>query len=53
MADIEHRYWSAKASLPAEKRAVFLKDPRMTPDDIVKQVFEDIAADYRAKFPHD
>jgi hypothetical protein len=53
MADIEQRYWTAKANLPPEKRAGFLRDPTMTPDAIVKQVFEDIAADYKAKFPHD
>src|SRR5262245_9194557 len=53
MADIEQRYWTAKANLAPEKRAGFLRDLRMTPDDIVKQIFEDIAADYKAKFPHD
>ena len=53
MADIENRYWKAKANLPPEKRAGFLRDLRLTPDDIVKQIFEDIAADYKAKFPHD
>ena len=53
MADIENRYWKAKANLAPEKRAGFLRDLRLTPDDIVKQIFEDIAADYKAKFPHD
>ena len=53
MADIENRYWKAKANLPPEKRAGFLRDLRLTPDDIVKQIFEDIAADYKTKFPHD
>jgi len=53
MAEIEDRYWKAKAALPPEKRAGFLRDLKWTPDDIVKQIFEDIAADFKARFPHE
>ena len=51
LADIEKRYYAAKSHLPPEKRGAFRNVANRTAEDIVKEVFDDIAADYATRFP--
>jgi hypothetical protein len=51
LANIEERYFAAKQNMDPAKRAKFLNADGKTAEDIVKEVFDDIAADYQARLP--
>ena len=52
LADIERRYYAAKKDLPPEKRDAFRNVTNRNADEILKEVFKDIAADYEKSLPH-
>ncbi len=52
MADIEERYHRMKSTLPGDKAQQFLNLDNKTPDDILRELFKDVAADYESKLPH-
>ena len=51
LADIEQRYFDAKQGMDPAKRAKFKNVAGQTAEDIVKEVFDDIAYDYEARLP--
>jgi hypothetical protein len=51
LADIEQRYFAAKQNMDPVKRAKFKNVEGKTAEDIVKEVFDDIASDYEARLP--
>ena len=51
LADIEKRYFDAKQGMDPAKRAKFKNVAGQTAEDIVKEVFDDIAADFEARLP--
>lgn len=51
LADIEQRYFAAKQNMDPAKRAKFKNITGQNAEDIVKEVFDDIAADYQAHLP--
>ena len=51
LADIEQRYFAAKQNMDPAKRAKFKNITGQNAEDIVKEVFDDIAADYPAHLP--
>jgi hypothetical protein len=50
LGDIEKRYYTAKGA-PAAGRTRRVPQRHHTAEDIVKEVFDDIAADYEASLP--
>ncbi|MCY7418163.1 MAG: hypothetical protein LH650_06635, partial [Chloroflexi bacterium] len=51
MHNIETRYFAAKGNLSPGKRVQFLNVGAASADEIVTQVFADIAADYKLRLP--
>ena len=51
LKDIEKRYFDAKQGMDPAKRAKFKNVKGETAEDIVKEVFDDIAADFEARLP--
>lgn len=51
MHNIETRYFAAKEAMPAAKRAVFKNTAGATADQIVDQIFVDITAAFKKRFP--
>jgi hypothetical protein len=51
MEDIEARYYTAKENLPPERRQSFLNLANKSAEDVVKEIFDDIAADYKKNLP--
>ena len=51
LANIEQRYYAAKKDLPPDKRGAFRNVLNRNADDILKEVFDDIAADYEKSLP--
>ncbi len=49
MHDIEVRYFEAKKMLAPEKRVKFKNVANESPEEIVKSIFDDIAADYQKR----
>src|SRR5262249_29946608 len=47
LENIEHRYFDAKKNMDPAKRLKFLNVSQSSADDVVKQIFTDIAADYK------
>jgi hypothetical protein len=52
MADIEKRYFDAKKAMAPGKRVGFLNVSNASADQVVDQIFKDIAADYKASLPN-
>ncbi len=51
MHNIEVRYFSAKEGMAPAKRALFKNSTGASADEVVKQLFVDVTADYRLRFP--
>lgn len=53
MHNIETRYFAAKQGMDPAQRAAFKNIAKESPDEVVRQIFDDIAADYQARLPVD